>query len=119
MRKILLLKPQVVLIAFQEKYVSKNPPDSPDPGLNEGQNTDRDFNKAEGKRLQFYDLSKLWKSTKYFTQLSGVKDQPAAKVGKFENLVAEKTTNEKPLIISLDDIILTDKDFKSDKLETQ
>ena len=97
--------------SFSRKYVSKNPPDSPDPGLNEGQNTDRDFNKAEGKRLQFYDLSKLWKSTKYFTQLSGGKDQPAAKVGKFENLVAEKTTNEKPLIISLDDIILTDKDL--------
>ena len=56
-------------------------------------------------------MPKLWKSAKYFTQLSGGKEKPPAKVGKFEDLAAETTTNEKPLIFSLDDIILTDKDL--------
>lgn len=96
---------------FSRRYVTKNPPSSPDQGLNEGSSIERDFNKAEANRLAFYDLPKLWKSGKYFAQLSGGDGNPPAKVGKFEELVTESTTNEKPLIINLDDIILTDTDL--------
>ena len=94
------------------KYVTKNLTPAPgDPGLNEGQTINKDFNISDAGRLTFYDLPKLWKSSKYFTQLSGGKGNPPAKVGKFEDLAAEATTNDKPLIFSLDDIVLTDKDL--------
>ncbi|HSP88346.1 MAG TPA: hypothetical protein VLN45_09450, partial [Ignavibacteriaceae bacterium] len=94
------------------KYVTKNLTSVPaDAGLNEGENTTKDFKIADANRLAFYDLPKLWKSAKYFTQLSGGKGNPPAKVGKFEDLAAETTTNDKQLILSLDDIVLTDKDL--------
>jgi outer membrane protein OmpA-like peptidoglycan-associated protein len=83
-----------------------------DPGLNVGESVNINFNFANAFRLRFYDLPKLWKSTKYFTQLSGGKGNPAQKVGKFEELASEITEDEKPLIISFDDIILTDKDLQ-------
>ncbi|RPI73935.1 MAG: hypothetical protein EHM47_04930, partial [Ignavibacteriales bacterium] len=81
-------------------------------GLNIGEPVNINFNFANAFRLRFYDLPKLWKSTKYFTQLSGGKDASPQKMGKFEDLASEKTEDEKPLIISFDDIILTDKDLK-------
>lgn len=96
---------------FSRRFVTKSPPSSTDPGLIEGGSIERDFNKAEANRLAFYDIPKLWKSTKYFTQLSGGDGNPPSKVGKFEDLAAEITSNDKPLIFSLDDIILTDKDL--------
>lgn len=97
---------------FSRRYVTKSPPSSPDPALIEGGSVERDFTKAEANRLAFYDIPKLWKSTKYFAKLSGGDGNPATKVGKFEELVAETTTDDKPLIISLDDIILTDNTVK-------
>jgi len=94
------------------KYVTKNLAPSPgDSGLNEGESINKDFKIADANRLAFYDIPKLWKSAKYFTQLSGGKGNPPAKVGKFEDLTAESTSNDKQLIFSLDDIILTDKDL--------
>jgi len=96
---------------FSRKYITKNLTASTDPGLNEGTSVNKDFNKAEAERLAFYDLPKLWKSNKYFTQLSAGKGNPPSKVGKFEDLVTEVTANDKPLILSLDDIVLTDKDL--------
>jgi hypothetical protein len=54
----------------------------------------------------------LWKSKNYFARLSGGKDQPAAKEGLFNDLFKEQTTDDKPIIFSLDDIVLTDKDLK-------
>ena len=94
------------------KYVTKDLAlESIDSGLNEGVSITKDFNKAEANRLAFYDIPKLWKSTKYFTQLSGGKVNPPAKVGKFEDLVEEITSNDKPLIFSLDDIVLIDKNL--------
>lgn len=82
-----------------------------DVGLNIGESVNINFNFANAFRLRYYDLPKMWKSSKYFCQLSGGKDQPAQKVGKFEELASEKTEDEKPLIFSLDDIILTDKNL--------
>ena len=82
-----------------------------DIGLNAGEPVNINFSFANAFRLRYYDLPKLWKSSKYFCQLSGGKDQPAQKVGKFEELASEKTEDTKPLIFSLDDILLTDKDL--------
>ncbi|HSD62285.1 MAG TPA: peptidoglycan-binding domain-containing protein, partial [Ignavibacteriaceae bacterium] len=65
----------------------------------------------EGDRLRFYDLPVFWKSKTYFARLSGGTGNPPAKVGKFEDLSSEITSDTKPLIFSLDDIVLTDKDL--------
>jgi outer membrane protein OmpA-like peptidoglycan-associated protein len=65
-------------------------------------------NTPNADRLRFYDMPVVWKSKNYFARLSGGKDQPAAKEGLFNDLFKEQTEDEKPLIISLDDIILTD-----------
>lgn len=67
---------------------------------------------AEGDRIRFYDIPVLWKSKNYFAKLSGGTGNPPAKVGKFEDLAIETTSDTKPLLFSLDDIILTDKDLK-------
>lgn len=56
------------------------------------------------KSLRVYDLPELWKSQNYWSRLSDNKDEQ----GFFEKMVEKKTTKEKPLIFSLDDIVLTD-----------
>jgi outer membrane protein OmpA-like peptidoglycan-associated protein len=84
---------------------------SADISLNFGASVNINFDFANAFRLRYYDLPILWKSSKYFCQLSGGKDQPAQKVGKFEELASEKTEDAKPLIFSLDDIVLTDKNL--------
>ncbi len=56
--------------------------------------------------LKLYDLPELWKSTKYFTRGSG-NNKFFDKVTHGEVLAANDSS--KPLIFSLDDIVLTDK----------
>lgn len=98
---------------FTRRFVTQGSESSTtDPGLNIGESVNINFNFANAFRLRYYDLPKLWKSSKYFAQLCGGKDAPSQKSGRFENLVSEKTEDEKPLIISFDDIILTDKEGK-------
>jgi outer membrane protein OmpA-like peptidoglycan-associated protein len=111
---------------FTRKLVTQGTASSTsDVGLNIGDPVNINFNFANAFRLRYYDLPKLWKSSKYFTQLSGGTGAPAQKVDKFEQLASSKTEDQKPLIISLDDIILTDKDIKplnwkpEDKLENR
>lgn len=58
-------------------------------------------------RLKYYDLPETWKSQKYWCRLSDNKDEQ----GFFEKMADKKTMMQKPLIFSLDDIILTDKDI--------
>jgi hypothetical protein len=93
---------------FTRKLVTSNPLSSADIGINEGEQINKDFNKPDASRLGYYDLPILWKSAKYFVKLSGGEGNPPAKVGKFEDIVIEVTSKDKPLIISLDDIVLTD-----------
>ncbi|QQS36582.1 MAG: hypothetical protein IPM56_01110 [Ignavibacteriales bacterium] len=97
---------------FTRKYVTKSPPASADAGLNEGEGTGVDLNQPNEKRLAFYDMPAIWKSTKYFAKLSGGTGAAPTKEDVFENIVFDTTTNQKPLLISLDDIVLTDKDLK-------
>lgn len=56
-------------------------------------------------RLKLYDLPELWKSTKYFTRGSG-NNKWFDKVTHGEVLAANDSA--KPLVFSLDDIVLTD-----------
>ncbi|HEX4949182.1 MAG TPA: hypothetical protein VFZ34_21070, partial [Blastocatellia bacterium] len=58
-------------------------------------------------RLKYYDLPETWKSQKYWCRLSDGK----AEQGFFEKMADKKTMMQKPLIFSLDDIVLTDKDI--------
>ena len=55
-------------------------------------------------RLKYYDLPELWKSQKYYCRLSDEKDDQ----NFFEKMADKKTELAKPLIFSLDDIVLTD-----------
>lgn len=55
-------------------------------------------------RLKYYDLPELWKSKKYWSRFSDDEKEQ----GFFESMADKKTTKQKPLLFSLDDIILTE-----------
>ena len=59
-------------------------------------------------RLLYYDLPKEWRSTCYYCRLSDT----AADQDFFEMLADKETKADKPLIFSLEDMVLTDKDLK-------
>jgi hypothetical protein len=69
--------------------------------------TDADSLKPCANRLKYYDLPETWKSQKYWCRLSDNKDEQ----GFFEKMADKKTMMQKPLIFSLDDMVLTDKDL--------
>jgi len=83
------------------------PPPS-DIGLNTGQHLNFDVSTPRASRLRYYDLPPLWRSRTYFARLSGGTGNPPAGEGRFETLVANATTDSAPLMISLDDMVLTD-----------
>ncbi len=56
-------------------------------------------------RLKLYDLPLLWKSRAYRAKLG-------AQADTFENLAAKGTSDAQPIIFSLDDVVLTDKNRK-------
>lgn len=55
-------------------------------------------------RLKYYDLPTVWKSCRYYGWLS---DSDGEK-GWYEKIAAKPTTKAKPLVFSLDDIVLTE-----------
>lgn len=67
--------------------------------------TEPDKLKPSADRLKLYDLPPLWKSAKYFTRI------PGGSGSFFEDLTQEQInvslSADKPLIFSLDDIVLT------------
>ena len=56
------------------------------------------------ERLAYYDLPTVWKSRSYFGWLSDT----AGEYGPYEDVVTKETKKDKPLVFSLDDIVLTD-----------
>lgn len=69
-----------------------------------------DINIPSVDRLKYYDLPALWLSRNYHAHLlKGPNTNEAAKRDKFENLVIEATSPQQPIMFSLDDIILVDK----------
>jgi len=60
--------------------------------------------KPSADRLSYYDLPVMWRSQSYWCRLSDA----AADQGFWTDMAAKATTRDKPLIFSLDDIILTD-----------
>ena len=68
-------------------------------------------NTPNADRLRFYDMPRLWKSKNYFARLSGGTGNPATKEDVFDNMSNDATSNDKPIIFSLDDIVLTDKNL--------
>ncbi len=59
-------------------------------------------------RLRYYDLPAEWRSTHYYCRLS---DKPEDQ-DFYEILVEKETKKDKPLIFSLDDMVLTDETLK-------
>ncbi len=60
--------------------------------------------KPSADRMRYYDLPKVWLSRGYFAWL----EDAAGKHGPFEDVATRPTTKAKPLVFSLDDIVLTD-----------
>ncbi|MCF6282926.1 MAG: hypothetical protein L3J28_12095 [Candidatus Polarisedimenticolaceae bacterium] len=60
--------------------------------------------KPSVERLSYYDLPKVWKSRGYFTWQSDTDSE----FGPYEDVAEKETTKDKPLLFSLDDIVLTD-----------
>lgn len=79
---------------------------------------DKEALKPCANRLKYYDLPELWKSMKYWCRLSDKKEDQ----GFFDKMAEKKTEKAKPLIFSLDDIVLTDDQiapirmFQTDKI---
>jgi hypothetical protein len=55
------------------------------------------------ERLKFYDLPTEWQSRNYYAKLSDT----AGEFGWYEDIASKPTTKAKPLVFSLDDIVLT------------
>jgi hypothetical protein len=55
------------------------------------------------ERLKFYDLPTEWQSRNYYAKLSDT----AGEFGWYEDVASKPTTKAKPLVFSLDDIVLT------------
>ena len=55
-------------------------------------------------RLDFYDLPTAWNSRNYYAKLSTT----AGEFGWYEDIASKPTTKAKPLVFSLDDVVLTD-----------
>lgn len=92
--------------SFSRKYVTKNPSSSTDAGLNEGSGINLDFDIMNANRMKFYDLPKLWKSQTYFCQQPAEAEGSDAEKKLFESMVTKQTTLKRPLVFSLDDIVL-------------
>lgn len=56
-------------------------------------------------RLRYYDLPEVWKSTQYFARLEGGSPEE----GRLAELAGQATSDSAPIVLSLDDIVLTDK----------
>ena len=69
--------------------------------------TDADY-KPVADRLRYYDLPEEWRSTQYFCRFSAKADDQEF----YEEMARKGTAQEAPLIFSLDDMVLTDKDLK-------
>lgn len=63
--------------------------------------------KPSAARLAYYDLPKVWKSRGYFGWLSDADGD----WGPYEDIAVKDTTLVKPLVFSLDDMVLTKEDL--------
>jgi len=63
--------------------------------------------KPSAARLAYYDLPKVWKSRGYFGWLSDADGD----WGPYEDIAVKDTTRVKPLVFSLDDMVLTKEDL--------
>ena len=73
--------------------------------------TDADYKPVAG-RLRYYDLPEEWRSTQYFCRFS----EKEADQEFYEEMARKGTSQAQPLIFSLDDLVLTDKDPQADRL---
>jgi hypothetical protein len=73
-----------------------------------GEKSSVKFDQANAARLSFYDLPEEWRSKGQFVRLSaGTGAKPSA-IDDFAKLAGSATTDDKPLMFQLDDIVLCD-----------
>ncbi|MCK6556309.1 hypothetical protein L6Q96_17275 [Candidatus Binatia bacterium] len=79
-----------------------------DPLVSEGDPVSRDFDVPSVARLAFYDLPGEWRSKEYFCKVGGSASAPPRRADFYERVARETTTEDAPLIFSLDDLVLLD-----------
>lgn len=88
------------------KLVSKSGFTVSEPGMNAGDPVNNDFIQPNVGRMKYYDLPEIWKSRTYYTKQASETSGADPAKDFFEKLVVNKTTHSRPLLFSLDDIVL-------------
>lgn len=78
-----------------------------DPGWNAGEEVAVDLHTPSAGRLRFYDLPHVWRSTGLWVRQAAA-DAPAWEQGTYEAFAARPTDALRPLVFSLDDLVLVD-----------
>lgn len=93
---------------FSRKYVTKNSTTTAtnEIGLNSGSPVNIDFDIMNAERMKYYDMPSVWKSQTYFTQQSPESGSGENEKDLFETFAEKDTTASRPLLFSLDDIVL-------------
>ncbi len=77
-----------------------------DPIVVRGAQSAINFDQPNAARLSFYDVPEEWRSTGQFVRLSGGTGAAPAASGDFATLAGRTTTDERPLMFQLDDMVL-------------
>jgi hypothetical protein len=73
-----------------------------------GVHSDVNFDQPNATRVSFYDVPEEWQSKGQFTRLSGGTGAAPAATGDWATLAGRATTDAKPLMFRLDDMVLCD-----------
>lgn len=88
------------------KVVTKSGYTGTDPQINAGEPVNVNFENMNAERMKYYDLPEIWKSRTYFVKQDSETSGVDGKKDLFEKMVLQETSHSRPLIISLDDIVL-------------
>lgn len=81
-----------------------------DPDKSAGRLQNLNMDAPGAGRMRFYDLPEVWKSTDYWVRQERSGSPNAFDEGRFQTLADRATTNDRPLIFSYDDMVMTDSD---------
>ncbi len=90
----------------ETKLVSRSGFTVNEPGINAGDPVSIDFNQPGADRMKYYDLPVIWKSRTYYTKQDAETSGADPVKDFFEKMVSNKTAASRPLLFSLDDIVL-------------
>ncbi|MEO8232499.1 MAG: OmpA family protein, partial [Ignavibacteriota bacterium] len=74
--------------------------------INSGKSVNINFEELNAERMKYYDLPAIWKSRTYFVKQDSETSGADPEKDLFEKMVLSETSHSRPLIVSLDDIVL-------------